>query len=218
MLRLVIFLFFLISLSNNTAFAQSKGQFDRTNLKQDQMLKALTKLLTRVVKLEESGPQTEKINELKLEVFSLKETILNLEKNLMAVSSELTTTTEGFLGLRDDIVDVYNVQIPGLDTRVLEIETVLEADRASDRIVIDNITGSPKLFKVSELGTLIDALPSMDDCGEVGDILFGRADRDYNLLFVKDNGGEVVFCKNDHDFWEVVPSNDREPGHVVLAD
>lgn len=211
MLKLLTYLVFLGAITANTVMAQSEKKFDQSELKQDQILRALSKILNRVVKLENSSTQTPKFDELELTISNLEKIVVDLKKELQDVSSDLSLKTT-------DLQVLQESQTFAVNMRVSEIEKVLEADRASERIVLDDDTGIAKVFKASQLGSLVSTLPLEEECAEVGAILLNYPERSYNLVFLRDMNGEIAYCKDEYGPWQILPGAPFELGHVVLDD
>lgn len=221
MLKSILILFLWVMIPGNMVLAQSKETLDPTSIKLDQMENGFASLLSRIIELENNLSPAKGVEDLKLEISNLNEAISTLLTDFGKSKLESSEKLDSLVLEVSDLVELQrdaNYQIDDLKSRLSVVEAVLMPLAGEKRIVKDASTSKAKIFKVSSLGSLVDALPPAENCSEIGKILQSYYDRSYNTAFVKTNTGDVGLCKFELGRWQVISGDQFEPGHVITAE
>jgi len=212
----------MIILSTSAAWAQSKDKFDATSVKLRNMETGITEILERTTKSEIKVDRSNLAEELQSNILELRTAMSEIQQKMLRLSTEtsgeiddISTQTST---LRDNQKTLESI-IPNLETRLANVEETLGPIEGARRVVKDDDgSTSAKIFKIGTLGSLIDALPSSENCSEVGNILSTYTDRSYNTVFVKSEIGVVDGCSYEAGRWQVSAGNDFLLGHVVTME
>jgi len=221
MLKSILILSLWVMIPANMVLAQSKETLDPTSIKLDQMENGFASLLSRIIELENNLSSAKGVEDLKLEISNLNEAISTLLTDFGKSKLESSEKLDSLVLEVSDLVELQrdaNYQIDDLKSRLSVVEAVLMPLAGEKRIVKDASTSKAKIFKVSSLGSLVDALPLAENCSEIGKILQSYYDRSYNTAFVKTNTGDVGLCKFELGRWQVISGDQFEPGHVITAE